>query len=48
MDKYKVVCYMKIEQEEDEEGLMSKEEAMEELKHLEFLQPEDRFDIEVV
>lgn len=43
--KYRVVCYMRIDMEEDEEGV-SLREAEEELAQLELMQPENIYEIE--
>lgn len=44
MKKFVVICYMRIEPEEAEP--LTYREALEEKKHLEFLQPENIYRIE--
>lgn len=44
--KYKIVAYMRIEPEEAE--LLTKEEAEKEREQLEFMQPENHYEIEEV
>lgn len=46
---YKVVCYMRVDiDEEDEEFYESKEEAESVQRHFEFLQPENIYVVEEV
>ncbi len=46
MKKYRTKCWIEVEQEED--VLMNKKEAEEELEHLQTLHPDNRYEIEEV
>ena len=46
MKKYQVICYMRIEPEEAEP--LTYREALEEKKHLEFMDPESIYKIEKI
>lgn len=49
MKKYRIVCFMRVDREDENENeLLDLKEAKEEEKHLRFLQPENIYKIEEV
>ena len=46
MKQSRIACFIRVDVEDDEP--MSLEEAQKEIKHLSFLQPENRYELEEV
>ena len=46
--KYMVVCYMRIAPEDTESDMLTYEQAMKELDHCRYLQPENMYQIESI